>query len=179
MKASRGFIVYVILVAAFIVLAAGFVIRDEILWHREQANRLAFSDKADIFRFVRENRDVILADAVSDDFTHTVELLHANGGQRQADQWDGCARFECFGAGWATGSEEQGFLYVPWDGPVNIQYIIEGLPSASMRGEDLIPYLEPEGDGWAWYQSNALGYGDNEFHTEKICDNLWYYRLVY
>ena len=48
MKASRGFIVYVILVVAFIALVLGFVIRNEILWQREKANRLAFSDKADI-----------------------------------------------------------------------------------------------------------------------------------
>ena len=42
--------------------------------------------------------------------------------------------------------------------------------------------LEPEGNGWAWYLHGkvvtVLSH-EPEYHTEKICDHLWYYQLFF
>ena len=42
--------------------------------------------------------------------------------------------------------------------------------------------LEPEGNGWAWYMQGRVAtvlFHEPEYHTEKICDNLWYYQLFF
>ena len=42
--------------------------------------------------------------------------------------------------------------------------------------------LEPEGNGWAWYLHGKVAtvlFHEPEYHTEKICDNLWYYQFFF
>ena len=45
--------------------------------------------------------------------------------------------------------------------------------------ENLIQALKQEGNEWVWYEKDVNPRGGNEYHTEKICDNFWYYRLSY
>ena len=139
-----------------------------------------YMDKADLFEIVRNNTQTILDDIKKNDFRRTLDLLSSSRKEPHVYFEDGCVTFWCFGYGFGSGTHYGGFYYTPWDGPADIggiaaPYSGYHLPS----GEELIQALKQEGSEWVWYETDVNPSGDNEYHTEKICDHFWHYRLVY
>ena len=49
-------------------------------------------------------------------------------------------------------------------------------------GEEIQQNLEQVGNEWVWYERGKLItviFNQFEYHTEKICDNLWYYQMFF
>ena len=125
-----------------------------------------YMDKSDMFEIVKNNRQAILEDVEKKDYTRTLGLLDSSREEPSVDFAGDCVTFYCYGHGFASNTSYEGFYYTPWDGP------------ARLGGID-VSSLKQDGNEWVWYEKDMDPSGDNEYHTEKICDNFWYYRLVY
>ncbi|MCR4884555.1 MAG: hypothetical protein K6A68_13350 [Clostridiales bacterium] len=173
-KTSKGFIIYQIVAFAFLCTT--------IIWNvtaaSKSADQTVHMDKASIFEIVRNNASTILADIDADDFTRTMLLLASSPETPEITRTDDGVFFYCYGWGWASNTGYEGFYYVPWDGPAEIGGIMSPFPF-SVQGPELIEHLEPEGEGWVWYEKQTTPGGDNVYYTEKICDCFWYYCLEY
>ena len=128
--------------------------------------KIHYMDKADMFEIVRSNAQTILDDIEKNDFTRTLALLSSSREEPDVEFSGDCVAFYCYGHGFASNTSYEGFYYAPWDGP------------AGLGGID-VSFLKQEGNEWVWYEKDRDNGGDNEYHTEKICDHFWYYRLVY
>lgn len=120
-------------------------------------------DKAGMFEIVRNNAETILEDIEKNDFTRTLDLLGSSREEPHVSIADNCVTFDCYGFGLLSHTSYEGFYYTPEDAP--------GWPYGE-QGEA----LKQEGAEWVWYEDHG---GDNEYHTEKICDHFWYYMLSY
>ena len=125
-----------------------------------------YMDKADMFEIVRNNTQTILEDIKKDDFTRTLDLLSSSQDEPHVSIADSCVTFDCYGSGFASHTIYEGFYYTPEDTP--------GWPYG-WQGEA----LNQEGAEWVWYENSGGHGGDNEYHTEKICDHFWYFKQIY
>lgn len=125
-----------------------------------------YMDKADMYEIVRNNAQTILDDIEKNDYTRTLSLLSSSREKPHVEFSGDCVLFYCYGHGFASNTGYEGFYYTPSDGP------------AGLGGID-VSSLKQEGNEWTWYEKSRDPGGDNEYHTEKICDFLWYYRLEY
>lgn len=174
-KGVKAFLIYmsssvIIITVLFLV----FFIRQAL------SPQIHYLDRNDIFEIVRDNRQTILEDIEKNDFSRTLGLLSSS--REEPEVWfaDGCVTFYCYGHGFASNTSYEGFYYTPWDGPGavgggEVPWQRYSLP----EGEKLIQALKQEGNEWVWYEKDKDPGGDNEYRTEKICDNFWYYKLVY
>ena len=142
--------------------------------------KVHYMDKTDMFDVVRNNRQTILEDIGKNEFTRTLDLLSSSREEPHVYFADNCVTFYCYGFGFGPSTSYEGFYYTPWDGP---GWVGGGEPPWQMysvpEGENLIEALKQEGNEWVWYEKDINAGGDNEYHTEKICDNFWYYKLYY
>ena len=158
-KGVKAFLIYIsssVIIIAVLFLVFGPAARQQV----------HYMDKADMFEIVRNNTDTILEDIEKNDFTRTLALLSSSREEPDIEFSGDCVTFYCYGHGFASNTSYEGFYYTPMDGP------------ARLGGID-VSSLKQEGNEWAWYEKDRAPGGDNEYHTEKICDHFWYYRLVY
>lgn len=162
-----------------------------------EPNDFRYMNRDDLFRVVKDNAAVILEDVRKNDFTRTRDLL-ASGehpmqvyGENKASivSEDGCVSFFTFMTG-GPGSRYEGFYYTPWDGPAPVcgtawPWIpsavskVQKYDIAELEPQNLQSGLKQENNEWVWYEKDFNPGGDNEYHTQKICDFLWYFKLVY
>jgi hypothetical protein len=115
-------------------------------------------DKEDVFRFVEENQQLLLAEVHQKDYTQTME----NGMVAMIFELEHAVNFYCGGEGVFDSSHMYGFYY-SYDGQaVGVSETEEWADSAD---------LTPSGNGYAGE------YSGNQYYTEKICENFWYYEL--
>ena len=174
MKTSKWVIMY--LIVAFVFMTG--IIIWSIVDSPESVPANAYMDKASMFELVRNNTSTILGDIDSDDFTRTMALLASSPETPQITRTDDCVFFYCYGWGFGPNTGYEGFYYVPWDGPADIANMMSPFPF-TFQGQELIEHLEPEGEGWAWYEKKTTPGGDNVYYTERICECFWYYRLEF
>ena len=137
-------------------------------------------DQETLFEIVRQNTDTILEDIEWDDFSRTLALFDEWEAQPTVTKEGEGVFFYCYGLGFGPSTVYIGFYYTPWDGPAPIPDIMPPWAAYfSAEGEELKQYLEPEGNGFAWYEKRVSPGGDNKYYTEKICDHFWYYCLDY
>ncbi|MBR3107942.1 MAG: hypothetical protein IKH30_12330 [Clostridia bacterium] len=169
----------VITVALALLLAVSIIkaVKTRQQWLDKQPPRL---NEEYIFSIVQDHADTIMADIQNNDYAQTLALF--DGFEKKPDilKEDGCVFFDCYGLGFGPSTVYGGFYYVPWDGPAPVAGIEPPwVGYLSISGEELIQYLELEGNGFIWREKSVSPGGDNEYYTEKICDYFWYYRLDY
>ena len=139
--------------------------------------------KAEIFQFVNGHIQDIVDDVENHKFTRSIFLLAKAGFEPEVESpqyYSGYARdkwavFKCCGT--------EGFYYTPYDKPGDMP----GRFSPWMKfdgalGEEIQQNLEQVGNEWVWYERGKLItviFNQFEYHTEKICDNLWYYQMFF
>jgi len=121
----------------------------------------AKGSKKDIFNFVENNYDVIVAACENKDS----EALLAIDGVTQVNIVDGYVLVYCKGAGIAPSSQDYGFYYSEDNSPVTVDCNLGIVCYAAD--------LSPEGDG---YQCIVSG---NTFYTEHIKGNIYFYSNAY
>ena len=169
----------VITVALALILAVSITkaVKARQLWLNNQLPRL---NKEYIFSIVQDHTDTILADIQNNDYTQTLALFDGFEDKPDIRREESCVFFACYGLGFGPSTSYAGFYYVPWDGPAPVAGIMPPWAAyLSVSGEELIQYLEPEGNGLIWREKSVSPGGDNKYYTEKICDCFWYYRLDY
>lgn len=139
-----------------------------------------YMDKADMFEIVRNNTQTILGDIEKKNYTRTLNLLSSARDEPHVYRKDNCVTFDCYGFESGPSTSYEGFYYTPCDGPawicgIETSWVLYSFPLREDPGQT----LTQEGDEWVWYGKSVNPGWDNEYHTEKICDNFWYYRLVY
>ena len=149
----------------YLLLSAVFLAGILLVFSPAARQQVHYMDKADMFEIVRNNTDTILEDIEKNDFTRTLALLCSSREEPDIEFSGDCVTFYCYGHGFASNTSYEGFYYTPWDGP------------AQLGGMD-VSSLKQQGNELVWYEKDVNG-GDNEYHTEKICDNFWYYWLDY
>ena len=117
--------------------------------------------KSDIFNFVENNYDEIVAACENKDS----EALLAIDGVTQVNIVDGYVLVYCKGAGIAPSSQDYGFYYSEDNSPVTVDCNVGIVCYAAD--------LSPEGDG---YQCIVSG---NTFYTEHIKGNIYFYSNAY
>lgn len=121
----------------------------------------AKGSKKDIFNFVENNYDVIVAACENKDS----EGLLAIDGIKEVNIVDGYVLVYCKGAGIAPSSQDYGFYYSEDNSPVTVDCNLGIVCYAAD--------LSPEGDG---YQCIVSG---NTFYTEHIKGNIYFYSNAY
>lgn len=118
------------------------------------------ADKSEIFEFVREKEEELLEAIESSDFSN----FENQGFIKDIIPESWVVEFYCGGAGFGSGTSYVGFYYSPnnsltaaWCAP----------PSAAS--------LIPSGDGFRWQEPD----GDNQYYTEHICGNFYYYEASF
>jgi len=118
------------------------------------------ADKDTIFAFVCENEEKLL-EAIEAGELSAYEnkgfIKEINADERDVD-------FACGGAGVGGGTAYVGFFYTP----ENDMAAVWCAPSSASA-------LTPSGDGFAWQERN----GDNQYYTEHICGNFYYYEASF
>ena len=140
--------------------------------------KIHYMDKADMFEIVKNNSQVILKDIQTNDFSQTLDLLKSSRGKPEVYVEGDIVTFYCYGFGFASATSYEGFYYTP----LNIPARIGGIEAPYVRyhsSEELPDFLKQENNEWVWYEKDENSGGDNEYHTEKICDYFWYYYLKY
>lgn len=123
-------------------------------WMANDDDRAA---KSEIFAYVQENEDSLLACIEQNDYSalpespviRSVELSH------------GYIDFECGGAGMGPDTAYRGFFYSGQDDLLAVWCA----PDPGVKG------LTPKGTGYFWKE----GGGDNTYYVEHICGHFYYY----
>ena len=113
--------------------------------------------KKDIFNLVEKNYDAIVIACENKDS----EALLAINGIKEVDIVDGYVLIYCKGAGIAPSSQDYGFYYSEENIPVGV---FDGQIVCS--NDELVKY----GKGYQYFDS-----GYNEFYTENIKGNIYFY----
>ena len=139
--------------------------------------------KAEIFQFVNDHLQDILDDVENHQFTRTTYLLTKAGFDAAVDSpeyysayvRDKWAVFMC--------SETEGFYYTPYDKPGDMPgKFSPWLKFDGALGKEIQQDLKQVRNEWVWYERSKLitiTCRQFEYHTEKICDNLWYYQMFF
>ena len=124
-------------------------------------------NKAEIFKLVEENKEILLEDIQSKSFQRSQNIKRMRSVSESLDK-KGCVRYSYeTGDTFWVGSYYEGFYYIESDDIFTICYNLEKHPNYEMTVEnDKYTFMEIEG-------------GDNYFYFEKICDNFYYYYEKY
>ena len=118
------------------------------------------ASKKEVFEFVRKQEDELLEAIKSGDFSD----FENQGLIKDINPDSQVVEFYCGGAGFGSGTSYVGFYYSPDD---NMSAVWCAPPSDSS--------LIPSGDGFRWQEPN----GDNQYYTEHICGNFYYYEASF
>ena len=121
----------------------------------------AKESKKDIFNLVERNYDTIVVACENKD----VEALLAINGIEDVDIVDGYVLIYCKGAGLAPSSQDYGFYYSEENLPVGV---FDGQIVCS--NSELVEYK----NGYRYLDS-----GFNEFYTERIKGNIYFYSAAF
>ena len=129
--------------------------------------------KAEIMEFVGSHSEEILENIRKKDYAPVLLLLCDAGFGTANYKGNKIAAFMTHGT--------EGFYYTTEDHAGDLPAL--GAPWMKYDCATWIQKeLEPEGNGWAWYLHGkvvtVLSH-EPEYHTEKICDHLWYYQLFF
>ena len=116
---------------------------------------------ADITGLVENHYDEIVAACENKD----TQALLAIDGISQVRVVDGYVLVYCQGAGIATSSQDYGFYYTEENIPVGVGCTLEIVCN--------IDTMQPEGKGYRGVVHN------NDFYTEQIRDNIYFYSNAY
>ena len=117
--------------------------------------------KKDIFNLVEKNYDAIVTACENKDS----EALLAINGIKEVDIVDGYVLIYCKGAGIAPSSQDYGFYYTEENLPVGV---FDG--QIVCRNSELVEYE----NGYRYLDS-----GYNEFYTEHIKGNIYFYSAAF
>ena len=118
------------------------------------------TDKDEIFSFVCENEEELLAAIDTGDFS----AFENQGFVCDIEESETVVDFSCGGVGMGSGTAYVGFYYTS----ENDMAAVWCAPASA----DL---LTPSGDGFEWKESD----GDNRYYTEQICGNFYYYEASF
>ena len=118
------------------------------------------ADEEDIFAFVIENEEALLQAIETGDFS----AFENQGIIREIDVTENVVEFSCGGAGVGSGTAYVGFYYTA-DNNMSALWCAPASADA----------LTPSGDGYAWQEPN----GDNQYYTDHICGNFYYYEASF
>lgn len=118
------------------------------------------ADKEEVFEFVREKEDALLAAVASGDFSG----FENQGFIKTIDAESSAVDFSCGGAGFGPETSYVGFYYTP-DHNMNAVWCA---PSSSQS-------LIPSGNGFEWQDPQ----GDNWYYVEHISGNFYYYEASF
>ena len=131
--------------------------------------------KAEIFQFVNNNSQFILEDIRQKSQTRTIMLLRHAGFSDEIYKEFKCAAFMTHGT--------EGFYYTAGDNPGDVPGLLSPwLKFDGALGKEIQKDLKQVGNEWVWYERGKLitvFSRELEYHTEKICDNLWYYQVFF
>ena len=133
-----------------------------------------------IIQTVREHAETILEDIEQNDLERTLAFFDGFREKPHVNREGNCIFFECCSLGFGPSTAYIGFYYTPWDTPAPVAgFEVPWAGYFTATALDLMNYLEPEGNGFAWHEKNESSGGDNVYYTEKIDNFLWYYCLDY
>lgn len=118
------------------------------------------ADKEDIFDFVRENEDALRKAIEAGDYS----AFEHQGFIKDVSADESVVEFSCGGAGVGSGTAYVGFYYTP----DNNMTALWCAPSSADS-------LKPFDGGYMWTEEN----GDNQYYTEKIRENFYYYEASF
>lgn len=118
------------------------------------------ADKDDVFAFVCENEEELLEAIANDDFSS----YENKGFVQDIDAGKTVVDFSCGGAGVGSETAYVGFYYT-----------LENDMAAVWCAPSSADALTPSGNGFKWQESN----GDNQYYTEHICGNFYYYEASF
>ena len=114
------------------------------------------AEKTDIFEFVRENEEELLA-AIEKGEAESFENRDVVKSVYESERY---IEFSCGGSGIAPSGTYVGFCYTP-----------DGKMAVIGESPSFVENLLPCGDGFEWRETD----GDNRYYTEQICGHFWYY----
>ncbi len=123
--------------------------------------------KEDIFAFVKENEDSLVACVNNNDFSEIKEKTHMIHHIDTDDIKFGFVDFDCGGSGFGSETSYCGFFYSA-DGDLTER---RQLPEGEVFKES--------GNGYLWEESWNDQFGDNTYYVENICNHFYYYEESY
>ena len=121
------------------------------------------ADKEDIFAFVKENEDSLVACINNNDFSEIKGKTHMIHRIDTDDIKFGFVDFDCGGSGFGSETSYCGFYFSDDDNMTEIWCAPSGVS------------LSKSGSGYEWHEEN----GDNTYYTENICGHFYYYEASY
>ena len=140
--------------------------------------KVHYMDKADLFEIVKSNSQIILKDIQTNNFSQTLDMLKSSREKPEVYVEEDIVTFYCYGSGFASNTSYEEFYYSPLNCPAKVGGI-EAPYVLYHNSKELPDFLKQENNEWVWYEKDENIGGDNEYHSEKICDYFWYYCLKY
>lgn len=124
-------------------------------------------NKAEIFKLVEENKEILLEDIQSKSFETSQNIKRIRSISESLDE-NGCVRYSYeTGDTFWVGSYYEGFYYIENDDILTVCYDLKTHQNYEMTIEN------------DTYIFREIEDGDNYFYFEKICDNFYYYYEKY